>query len=56
VFEVEVKKDQIKLKIFFQLQFMKETVKLKQSFLMMIDRIIIDLPAYRMSNSNVFTI
>jgi hypothetical protein len=42
-FEIEIKEDQIKLRTFFQLQFMKETVKLDQTFVKMIDRVIIDL-------------
>jgi hypothetical protein len=45
IFEIEIKNDQIRLKTFFQLQFMKETVKLDQTFINMIDKVIIDLLA-----------
>jgi hypothetical protein len=45
IFEIEIKEDQIKLKIFFQLQFMKEIVKLDQIFINMVDRVITDMPA-----------
>jgi hypothetical protein len=43
-FEIEIKKKEIRLRTFFQLQFMK-TVKLKQTFIKMIDRVIIDFLA-----------
>jgi hypothetical protein len=42
---IKIKDDQIKLKTFFQLQFMKEIVKLYQTFINMVDRVIIDIPA-----------
>jgi hypothetical protein len=44
-FEIEIKNDQIKLKTFFQLQFMKEIVRLGQIFINMVNRVIIDVPA-----------
>jgi hypothetical protein len=43
-FEIEIKQDQIKLKTFFQLQFMKEIIKLNQTFINMMDKVTIDLP------------
>jgi hypothetical protein len=35
----------MKLKTFFQLQFMKEIIKLDQTFINMVDKVIIDMPA-----------
>jgi hypothetical protein len=35
--EIEIKDDQIKLKTFFQLQFMKKIIKLNQIFINMVD-------------------
>jgi HD superfamily phosphodiesterase len=37
--------EEIKLRTYFQLKFMKEIIKLKQTFIRMVDKIIIDLPA-----------
>jgi hypothetical protein len=45
VFKIEIKQDQIRLRTFFQLQFMKKIIKLKQTFIKIINRVIIDLPA-----------
>jgi hypothetical protein len=44
-FEIEIKENQIKLKIFFQLQFMKKIIKLNQTFINMVDKVTIELPA-----------
>jgi hypothetical protein len=44
-FEIEIKDDQIKLTTFFQLQFMKKIVKLDQTFINMVDKVIIGFPA-----------
>jgi hypothetical protein len=55
-FKIEIKNDQIKLKTFFQLQFMKEIIKLDQTFINMVDKVIIDMPAFRRSYSNIPTI
>jgi hypothetical protein len=41
-FEIEIKEDQIRLRTFFQVQFMKKTVKLDQTFIKMIDGVIIN--------------
>jgi hypothetical protein len=44
-FEIEIKDDEIKLKTFFQLQFIKKIIKLDQTFINMVDRVIIDTSA-----------
>jgi hypothetical protein len=45
IFEIEIKQDQIKLKTFFQLQFMKEIMNLDKTFINMINKVMIELPA-----------
>jgi hypothetical protein len=43
-FEIEFKEEEIRLRTYLQLEFIKEIIKLENTFIRMVDKVIIDLP------------